>query len=339
MRFCVGYRPSDGGEWTNYLLRQREHVKEVYFPWEGFPSGREEEPVPPGLTRFEAQLQKRRELKALGDAGISLNLLLNGNCYGADSLARSFFLTLGDTLEELIPDFGVSSVTTTSPVVAKFLKRNFPDLEVRASVNMEIGSTEGMAYLADRFDGYYLQREYNRDFPVIRKNREWCDRNGKKLYLLANSGCLNHCSAHHFHDNLVSHQNEIGKRDNAYEFQGICWDFLHDKRNIDGYLQWTNFIRPEDLGLYEEWFDCVKLATRASAHPERILRSYIEGKYAGSVMNLLEPDHSGGILPLLVENSAIPGDFAGKVGNCKKNCGECDYCRRVLRNALIMMEE
>ncbi len=338
MKFSVGYRLTADGEWFRCLLTEKEHLKEIYFPWTGFSSGREET-APEGLSPFDAEAEKRRELKALHDAGIGMNLLLNGNCYGRDSLSRAFFLRLGDTLDEVTDTLGVSSVTTTSPVIAKFIGQNFGDLEVRASVNMEIGTPEGMTYLSEWFDAFYLAREYNRDFGAIRRMKNAAEAKGKKLCLLANSGCLNHCSAHHFHDNLVAHHGEIAEMDNAYDFQGVCWDYLRDLVHLDEYLRITNFIRPEDIHLYEEWFDCVKLATRASAHPERTLRAYIRGQYIGSVMNLLEPDHSGGVLPLLVENSAIPAEFAGTVGNCQKNCESCDYCRRVLRSALIQMEE
>jgi len=285
------------------------------------------------------ELKKREELKAFSENRISLNLLLNGNCYGAESLARSFFLKLGDTVEELFVNFGVESVTTASPVIARFIKANFDNIQVRASVNMEIGTIEGMDYLAELFDGFYLKREYNRNFAHIKKMKAWCELNGKKLFMLANSGCLNNCSSHHFHDNIVAHQSEIARLDNAYDFQGICWDYLRKAPNIDKYLINTSFIRPEDIYIYEQWFDCVKLATRASKFPERILRSYIEGSYIGSVMNLLEPDHSGAVLPMLIENSSIPESFAQTVGGCNKACDSCDYCKRALRKALIVMED
>ena len=53
---------------------------------------------------------------------------------------------------------------------------------------MEIGSIEGMEYLAEYFDSYYIKRELNRDFSKIIPLKEWCDKNNKKLFLLANSG-------------------------------------------------------------------------------------------------------------------------------------------------------
>ncbi len=339
MRFSVGYQLTENGSWSNYIIEQKDAVNEVYFPWNGYASGREEATPPDGMSVLDAQINKRDELRAIRASGIKLNLLLNGNCYGDDSLSRVFFLSLGTLLDELIEDPGISSVTTSSPVIAKFIRDNFEDLEIRASVNMEIGSADGMDYLADRFDGYYMKREYNRDFAQIRRLKAWCDAHGKKLFMLANSGCLNNCSAHHFHDDLVAHHAGISKRDNAYDFQGICWDYLKDKKHLDTYLQQTNFVRPEDIHLYEEWFDTVKLATRSTKHPERTLRAYVSGRYIGSVMDILEPNHSGAAYPALIENSAVPADFINTVGNCDKNCESCGYCRRILRKSLICMEE
>ena len=64
-----------------------------------------------------------------------------------------FFEKIGNLIDFLKTETVLSSITTSSPVIAKFLKRNFPDLECRASVNMEIGTIQGMEYLADWFDG------------------------------------------------------------------------------------------------------------------------------------------------------------------------------------------
>ena len=113
--------------------------------------------------------------------------------------------------------------------MAKFLKNNFPEIEVRASVNMEIGTPDGVDYLARYFDAFYVKREYNWDFHRLAEFRARCVGLGKKTYILANSGCLNFCSARTFHDNLVAHQNEISAKDNAYQFSGICHEFLSDK--------------------------------------------------------------------------------------------------------------
>jgi hypothetical protein len=157
---------------------------------------------------------------------------------------------------------------------------------------MEIGTVEGMDYLSDVFDGYYLKRELNRDLAAVRRIKEWCDAHGKRLYLLANSGCLNFCSSHVFHDNLVAHEAEIAREDNGYAYGGTCWKWLAKPENRAKWMERTNWIAPEDVAKYEGLCTAMKLATRINEHPVRILESYATGSHLGDIMSLLEPNHS-----------------------------------------------
>lgn len=120
------------------------------------------------------------------------------------------------------------------------------------------------------------------------------------MFLLANSGCLNYCSAHNFHDNLVAHESEIVKMDNAYVFQGICREFLKDENHYQALIDNTNFIRPEDIHLYEPYFTAAKLATRVHKNPSMVVNSYVRERYSGNILELLEPSHS--IYPYVLEN-------------------------------------
>ena len=159
------------------------------------------------------------------------------------------------------------------------------------------------------------------------------------MLLLANSGCLNHCSAHTFHDNLVAHESEIAAMDNGYQFRGVCWDFLSDRKNAAEWLARTNFIRPEDLSLYEGIVDAVKLATRVNSAPSRVLNAYLDARYRGSVMELLEPNHSGIFYPEYVENSRFREDFAAHVMNCNKQCESCSFCSEVMNGACVKLSD
>lgn len=150
---------------------------------------------------------------------------------------------------------------------------------------------------------------------------------------------MNNCSVHTFHDNLVSHESEISAMDNAYEFNGVCWEYLTDYIMREKYLSITNFIRPEDVFLYEQYFDAVKIATRVNISPIRVLKAYINGKYSGSIMDLLEPNHSGLLYPYIIENNKITNEYGSKVLNCSKECNKCGYCRDVYKNALVKLEE
>lgn len=305
MKFSVGYQMMPNSTFLDAILAYRDRISEVYFSWGSYANGRNSQLRQMNLTAWEAQRRQEEDLKLLSDNGLKLNLLFNAMCYGKDSQSRAFFEGIGNTVDYISNHLGLASVTTTSPLIARFVKENFSGIDVRASVNMGIGTPEAMSYLKDCFDSFYMKRELNRDFTAIHKLKQWCDDNGKIMYALANSGCLNDCPAHAFHDNLVAHEQEISQMDNGYAFEGICRKHLRDPINQQAILTQTGFIRPEDLHYYETLFPAMKLATRVSPVPLQILRAYMNEKHTGAVTDLLEPNHTGLLYPYLLENSAL----------------------------------
>lgn len=299
MKFTVGLQYTSDA-FLECILNNREHIAQVYFSWGDFPNGRSNQLQSDHFTPWELQMRQMEVLKRLSGSGIGLNLLFNANCYGGESLSRNLFDRIGQTVDFVRSEYGLQTVTTASPLIAKFVKSNFEDVELRASVNMEIGTVQGMDYLAPYFDGYYMKRELNRDFSAIEKLSAWCRDNGKGLHMLANSGCLNHCSAHNFHDNLVAHEAEIGKMDNVYRFTGLCREYLKNDAHYGSLITDTNFVRPEDIQKYTPYFETAKLATRIHRNPSMVLLSYVRGRYSGNILSLLEPEHS--IYPYVVEN-------------------------------------
>lgn len=337
MKFSVGYPINKTAGFADTVLKYRENIAEVYFSFGGFANGRggKQSGSISELLYTENQLE---DFNKLNDGDMRFNWLLNAACYGGESLSRSFFCNVGDTADFLKTRFRLDSVTTTSPLIARFFKDNFNDVDVRASVNTEIGSTDGAEYLKQYFDSFYLKRECNRDFAGIKKFKDWCNKNGKRLYGLANSGCLNFCSAHTFHDSLVAHENEIALRDNAYSFKGQCFPFLESETARESWLRITNFIRPEDALLYDDYFDGLKLATRVTDNPRRIIEAYCRGRFSGNTLELLEPNHAELFYPFVVENKRIPDDFAITVGKCGKSCDSCSYCKDTLKKATLKID-
>ena len=303
-------------------------VSELYFPWGKFTTGR-------GVSADMEQMTE--DLKRFKMAGFKFCLLLNGNCYGSEALSGKFFDRLGNAIMEMMSLFGVSSVTTASPVIAAFLKKNFSFLHIRASVNMEIGTPEGVEYLLDDFDSFYLKREYNYDLARLLRMRDFCRSKGKKLYILANSGCLNFCSARTFHDNLVAHQHEIAQMDNAVTFHGVCTKFLSAGKNKENLLAKSNFIRPEDVAIYEELCDGMKLATRTNFNPLQIVHAYFNGKFSGNLLDLTEPAHSALFPGEIIANRKIPEDYAARRFSCDKICEKCDFCKNIQNNATVKL--
>ena len=338
MKYSVGYQFLRREALIKSVTKNAEKISEIYFSFDDFPNGRSSLQGDDKLFKWEVMGQQLEDLKALSALGIKMNFLLNGNCYGKHAQSRAFFNRIGDTIDYLLANCDLTCVTTTSPFIAKFVKQNFESIETRASVNMEIGTPQGMDYIQDLFDSFYLKREYNRDIKKIKLARNWCDKNNKKLYGLANSGCLNFCSVHTFHDNLVAHESDIAMMDNAYQFEGQCWEYLKQKLKQEKWLMLTNFIRPEDVLIYEGLFDGLKLATRVTKFPQRIIDSYCKGAYSGAITDMLEPNHSGVFYPNIVENKNISSEFGRKVLNCDKACEICNYCIEEQKKATVVLE-
>lgn len=338
MKFAVGFQLYDLGEepFSEIVRTYQERISEVFFAWQDTPSGRSGIATRHGYTDWTAQSRTEEELRAIKDMGIKLDILFNGNCYGEYALSEKLannVISILRHLEETVG--GVEIVTTASPAIAHTVKKHFPNMEVRASVNMKIGTVKGMEYLSGLFDSFHVQRDYNRDLDHLRMLKQWADGAGKKLVMLANSGCFIHCSGQIFHDNLVAHEAQICEVANLKDFTPyVCWNALKNRENWPMLLQNT-WVRPEDLHHYEDLFDTVKLATRMHARPGMVIDAYCRGKFYGNTLDLCEPGFGRAIAPYIINNMAFPEDWFEKTTGCDKQCHQCGYCKSVLEKVLL----
>ena len=167
--FAVGYQLAEDGEqpFSELVAEYREHIAEVYFPWTDMASGRAALATRRGYTDWTVQARLESDLLALREMGVRLDLLFNANCYGGMAISQFLanqVISLLDHLRDTVG--GADIVTTTSPFVAHVIKDNFDDVDVRASVNMRIGTVQGMSYVSHLFDSYYVLRDQNRDLPA-----------------------------------------------------------------------------------------------------------------------------------------------------------------------------
>jgi collagenase-like PrtC family protease len=336
MRFAIGYQLPDEDDSTVEMVRDfRPHVAEVYFALPGQASGRSPLGRGDGWNVEEAKAVMREDLAELSGLGIDLVLLFNAACYGGNGISAAFARETVKTVSELRDSCGLSAVTTTSPFVARVLRESVPEVKVRASVNMRVGSERAMEYLAPFFDGYYLRRELNRCPGEIEQLKTWCDNHGKSLHLLANSGCLRDCAFQSFHDNLVAHESEAAQTENVpLKYPAPCWEFL-DNPETQKRLLANDWIRPEDLRHYERWFDTAKLATRMHPRPRQVLSAYVRGRHAGNILDLLEPGHGALLGNAILDNTRFPADWHERVTSCSRQCDACGYCAEVLSRVRV----
>lgn len=338
MRFAVGYQLPDQDEEpiVDVIEEYREQIAEVYFPWADMPSGRAPLSTTHGYTDWTAQRQLEHDLFRLREMGLKLDLLFNAACYGGRAISEWLENQVRSVLDYM--DAGVGGVdiaTTTSPFIARTIQKHHPQVEVRASINMKIGTIKGMQYLADVFDSYHVQREFNRDLDYLRELREWADANDKKLIMLANSGCMIHCSGQAFHDNMVAHEAEIDECVNVRDWNAhTCWRLLQDPANRVCVLQNT-WVRPEDIHHYEDLFPVVKLATRMHARPRAVIDAYAKREFRGNLLDLMEPGFGPAFAPAIIDNTRFPEDWFERTSTCQRRCHACGYCAEVLEQVLV----
>lgn len=338
MKFSVGYQllyEEDGESFADIIKDYRDRIEDVYFPWLDLPSGRAPLNNQRGHVDWRGQEILESDLNDIRSMGVKLHLLLNASCYGKYNISSYLSNYICSVLSYLSDTTGCDTVTTMSPLIAKTVKRHFPDIEVRASVNMKIGTVKGMEYVADMFDSYNIQREFNRDPARINELRKWANANGKKLYILVNSGCMNFCSFQTFHDNTVSHEKDVNETINEKDIASLCKSYYKDKGHWVNFLQ-GSWIRPEDIPKHKKHFSGgLKLATRMHSNPRMVIDAYCSERYCGNLLDLMEPGHGPAFMPYIIDNAKFPEDWHDKVTNCDKNCSKCDYCSRVLEKVLI----
>jgi collagenase-like PrtC family protease len=342
MKLAVGYQLGEEGDepFAGIVRDYREAIAEVYFPWPGAPSGRAALGRRRGFADWSAQERLERDLAAFRQMGLALDLLLNANCYGARAVSESLENEVCSILERLDEVAGGADVVTTASLaVARTVKREFPRVEVRASVNMRIGTIEAMRYVSGLFDSFHIQRDVQRDIAHVREVRQWCEANGKRLSMLANSGCLRLCPGQVFHDNMVAHDAEIDETRNISGWTPhVCWNLYRERVNWPAVLQST-WVRPEDLRHYEGLVDVVKLATRMHERPRMVIHAYATGEHAGNLLDLLEPGFSPAFAPWAVDNTRFPSDWFERTSACGWQCHKCSYCAEVLERVLVRAGE
>lgn len=339
-KLAVGYQlpsavaPATGQTLMEAVREHRSAIGEVYFAGLGEPSGRLPLGLDSHLSNEAIRRQLHDDLETISGMGMELTLLFNAACYGEDARSQRLADYVCHQVSQLREKLNLTGVTTTSPMIAAVVKESFPGVRTRASVNMRIDTLKAAEYVAPYFDEFYIRREYNRDLEHLREFRSWADRHGKRLAILANSGCLPYCSGQSFHDNLVAHDAEAADIA-AVDFNpAICRHYYMTEANRVRLLQST-WIRPEDTHHYEGLVDTIKLATRMHADPARVIRAYAEGRFTGNLLDLLEPGHQAMLAGATLENAAFPEDWFATTSACQKDCHHgCGYCAGVLNRVL-----
>ena len=335
-KFAVGHylteKPDDPLSFAELAKKFAPRLREVYFPWPGLSNARAKV-----YNKPDDEARIAADLKYCREHGMKLDILANATCYGETSFStdqRKQILSIIGKLDDmgLKPEI----VTTTSPYIAKVFRLNFPDIEIRASVNMRLRNTLALEYLAPLYDSYYICRDVQRDLPTFHLMADWCHAHGKKLCMLANSGCVRNCPWQVFHETLLSHKftDAFAEMDNQ-NLNLVCNQIFVQRKTHADFLRCT-WIRPEDVHVFEPELETIKLSTREAKFPHTIVEAYVNESFDGNLTLLMDPYHGFGFRPYRVDNKSFPADWitSGIAGKCAENCKHCGKCEELLRKLL-----
>ena len=302
--------------------RHLGRIRETFFAWPGVLSCR---PAPDFTPELRARMIG--DLKWARANGIVLDTLFNCNCYGDRAISPELAEFVGATLREmdaegLFPD----TVTTTSPFIATILRRDFPSVKIRWSVNQRVHGSVGFEYVENLFDSFYVSREHQRDLLYLQDMRRWALKHGKTMGMQANSGCLRQCPFQTFHDNLHGHnriaQSRVGEQ---FGFSAFLCKTNYAHGHYEDFLRAT-WLRPEDMALYEPHVDIVKIATRRHPNPVAVLDAYATHSFHGNLAELMDPAHD---FPKGFDNDRFgksliwPSVLGCRDANSCRHCGKC----------------
>lgn len=312
-----------------------------------------------------------RHIKRLHEAGIRFNYILSAPWLDSQEFTRTGRNRILRFVGWLA-GIGVDKVTVTIPYLAQLIKDRYPRLEICVSVFAGVDSLEKALFWQKlgaeeiTLSQTVLNRDFNR-LKLIRKNVA-CG-----LRLIGNTNCLYQCPLSGYH----ALKNAQASQKQHSHAPGLMIDYcllscrylrLSDLSRIIR----SNWIRPEDLGAYEEiGIDAIKLVDRKCSTQQlvKIVGSYAQRRFEGNLLELLPFYYrDGGFrkknlllkmryffhpfesdLSALLRSRGLDGDMPVSIDNRKldgfirkfqeedcsvKSCADCGYCGRVAQDVI-----
>jgi collagenase-like PrtC family protease len=274
-----------------------DYIDEVYLPLplDKFSSGRPEQP-----DRFVTEF--------LGKTPFKISFLINPIFFEkpVDEISES----ITGRLEEAFHRYNVKSVTVSNLMLAEYIKKHIPEIQLNASVVMDIFKPAQLCYINDVFDILVPSSRITRDIVSLQNLKD--NFNGR-IKLIVNEGCLPHCVFR------IQHFFEMAGK-TAYP-KSLCTSVL-DK---DPWLRLTgSWILPQHINMYDGVYDKLKLSGRVTLQDP----DYYTDVLSAYIYRKPRRPHKIGGGPVCAKLSMhIDDDFFNTILRCEKNCNTCTICR------------
>ena len=339
MQLTVPFIPDE--KYIKFLGSHATILSSVYFP---LYSG----PVLDARMRFD-KITRQTLVKRLSQLkNTPKYCLLNTRFIHPKLYQDKAFLTgLFTMLEKLTSESGLTGIVLNDFYFLNALSVSGPQflgsLEAVPGINSMIDSISKIEAVLDIIEpsGFklpgklILDRSLNRHLKRLEQIRHSLKSNYPeiKIELLANEGCIYQCPFKLSHDAQIAYSNiEPGKnRTHTINTRVGCHAFFH---NTPDRIFKSPFIRPEDIGFYENLADSVKICGRTlgTYFLTTAIKAYETHSFDGNLATLMDASHWLSDVYHIDNKSLDPG-FFNLITNCTKACKTCRICSDLFERA------
>jgi len=257
--------------------------------------------------------------------GLKVNLVLNSVCEGADWYSSSSLKNLTGYIELAHREHDVESATIANPVIIKAVRKQFPNIEICASVLSDIDCVDRAIVFKDAGANIITpDANINRDLEMLKEIKRVT---GTRIKLMVNEGCLYKCPFRKFHFNYVCHTSRKVGKEGGYFTPRCHREISKDPSQI---LKST-WIRPEDTRKYHDITSFFKIVGRALPRSKviRTVKAYLEESWDGDLLDIVSSSLGRSALKYgtYVNNKAFDAcDFFERVTSCGHKCQQCGFC-------------
>ncbi|SHM86435.1 hypothetical protein [Ruminococcus flavefaciens] len=267
----------------------KKHAITSFFgklKFDGLPGGRTASIIPDftldQLADYVKECQKR---------DITFNYLINPLSMDQNEIDPVVGKKIRDFIHQMY-DLGIRAFTLNSPILIKYVKREFKDVFVTLGLYAYPTTIQHIEYWRNwGVDEITLDHGFNRKFDLLRKVLTQYKDTDLHLRVIANNLCLRECPFRLAHGCFVGHSDP-----ELFSMDYSLVNCAYKKVTHPAAILTAEFIRPEDVHFYRELAEetgnkhfSIKLIdrTRTTDFLERVVKSYMAESYDGNLLDIV----------------------------------------------------
>ncbi|MBQ8182075.1 MAG: hypothetical protein IJ010_08935 [Ruminococcus sp.] len=189
-------------------------------------------------------------------------------------------------------DMGIRAFTLNSPILIKYIKREFKDAFVTLGLYAYPTTIQHIEYWRNwGVDEITLDHSFNRRFNLLRQLLTQYKDTDLHLRVIANNLCLRECPFRLAHGCFVGHSDP-----EKFSMDYSLINCAYKKITQPAAILTAEFIRPEDVHYYRELAEetgnknfSIKLIdrTRTTDFLHNVIKSYMEESYDGNLLDIV----------------------------------------------------